>query len=133
VKGRHLLHLFAVVIFAGCHTGKAVPASPEASHVQLVKAVGAHCHQLGDIFGTASSGSQEVANRDARNDLRNKAHATGATHVELQGTSSARVPGPMRRDELIEITVAGVAYDCNPRSNASPGASDDPPEAPRPT
>jgi Domain of unknown function (DUF4156) len=53
---------------------------------------------------------KEQAMQEARSDVRNKAVALGATHVELQSTSNEKKGGVW--GARYEITLSGVAYRC---------------------
>src|SRR5438128_8007376 len=81
-----------VVASAGCMGAfdKRVALVPGAVRVELVSAAVIGCEPLGDVFGQASAeGDMEQAVREARNDVRNKAFAIGATHVVLQNSAAA--------------------------------------------
>ncbi|HET7499725.1 MAG TPA: DUF4156 domain-containing protein [Kofleriaceae bacterium] len=90
---------------------KRVALRPEASHVELMTGRPDGCQALGDVIGSATvEGDKEQAIQEARNDVRNKAAALGATHIELQTTSNERKSGMWHAQ--YEITLSGVAYRC---------------------
>jgi hypothetical protein len=100
-------------VLAGCagSMDKRVTLRPEAARVELVTSHPEACQSLGDVVGSASvEGNQQQATVEARNDVRNKADALGATHVELQTSSNERKGGVWTARS--EVTLVGVAYRC---------------------
>jgi uncharacterized protein DUF4156 len=88
-----------------------VTLHPDAARVELVAGGVEGCHTLGDVVGSASvEGDETQATLEARNDVRNKAAALGATHVALQTNSGERKAGMWR--PRYQMTLAGVAYRC---------------------
>jgi hypothetical protein len=90
---------------------KRVELNPNAAHVQLVTAPPTGCASVGDVSGVARvEGDDGKAVQEARNDIRNKAAAIGATHVELQTNNSEKKSGAW--ETSVQVTLAGVAYRC---------------------
>lgn len=88
-----------------------VTLHPGAARVELVAGGIEGCQSLGDVVGSASvEGDEQQATLEARNDVRNKAAAMGATHVALQTNSGERKAGMWR--PRYQMTLAGVAYRC---------------------
>jgi Domain of unknown function (DUF4156) len=110
--------LFVVVSLAfgllcACVGGldRRVTLHPQAAGVEIVTGHPEGCRPLGDVAGSASiEGSQEQAVLEARNDVRNKAAALGATQVELQTSNNAKQVGVW--SARYEVTISGVAYQC---------------------
>ena len=103
----------ALGVLGGCAGAmdKRVALRPEANRVELMTGRPEGCQALGDVIGSASvEGDKEQATQEARSDVRNKAAALGATHVELQSTSNERKAGMWQ--PRYEITLSGVAYRC---------------------
>lgn len=90
---------------------KRVTLHPQAASVEIATGHPQGCRSLGDVVGSASvEGNQEQAVLEARNDVRNKAAALGATQVELQTNNNAKQPGVW--SARYEVTISGVAYHC---------------------
>lgn len=88
-----------------------VTLHPQAAGVEIATGHPEGCRALGDVVGSASvEGSQEQAVLEARNDVRNKAAALGATQVELQTSNNGKQPGVW--SARYEVTISGVAYQC---------------------
>lgn len=105
----------ALVLCAFCACAgsldKRVVLRPEAARVELVTGQPEGCQSLGDVVGSASiEGDKDQATLEARNDVRNKAAALGATHVALQTSSGESKPGMWAARH--EMTLSGVAYRC---------------------
>lgn len=111
---RSALRLLLIPAVLGACAGsldKRVALHPQAAGVELTTGHAEGCQSLGDVVGSASvEGDQDQATLDARNDLRNKAAALGATRVELQTSGGGKRPGMWRA--RYEVSLSGVAYRC---------------------
>jgi hypothetical protein len=108
-----LVSMAALGVLGSCAgtMDKRVTLRPEATRIELVTGRPEGCQALGDVIGSASvEGDKEQAMQEARNDVRNKAAALGATHVELQSTSNEKKGGMW--GARYEMTLSGVAYGC---------------------
>jgi hypothetical protein len=104
--------LVSVAALGGCVVPeKRVVVRPEAARVELVTGRPEGCQVVGDVSGSANvEGEKEQAMQEARNDVRNRAAAQGATHVELQ-TSNGEVLGGVWGPRY-QVALMGVAYRC---------------------
>jgi hypothetical protein len=108
-----LYFVSALGLLAACAGAmdKRVTLHPEAAQVELRTGRPEGCQGLGDVVGSASvEGSLEQATLEARNDVRNKAAALGATLVDLQTNNDQKKGGMW--GARYEVTLAGVAYRC---------------------
>lgn len=84
---------------------------PGAERIRLVNQEPPGCAQLGDVIGKSQAEAEpEAALQGARNDLRNRAQAMGATHVIVQNSASDKAFGMWRPAQ--ETVVSGVALKC---------------------
>lgn len=120
------------LVLSGCSGAmdKRAKLDPPASRVELVTVNPSGCENLGDVSGIARvEGDDGEAAQEARNDIRNKAAAKGATHVVLQTNNSEEKSGAWATS--IQVTLTGVAYQCEgveePASTVAAQASTAPP------
>jgi hypothetical protein len=85
-----------------------VDLTPEAETVEFaMEAPSAHTHKLlGQVVGQAAAKDVEVAQEAAKNDLRNKAAALGASLVTID--ENLGVPMPLA--EKTKVKLVGRAY-----------------------
>jgi hypothetical protein len=121
------------MVLSGCSGAmdKRAKLDPAASRVELVTAKPNGCENLGDVSGIARvEGDDGEAAQEARNDIRNKAAAKGATHVELQTNNAEEKSGAWATS--IQVTLTG-AYHCDsvhePTSTVAAQTSVTPPVA----
>lgn len=110
---RNLMRRAAVaagaLVLLGCM--RVATLRPGAERIRLVNQEPPGCDQLGDVTGKSTAERDpEAALQGARNDLRNRAQAMGATHVVLQNSSSDKVFGVFTPAQ--ETVVSGVALRC---------------------
>ena len=105
------LAIVPVLFTIGCMDER-IALTPGAEKIRISTSIPQGCEILGDVMGRASvEGEQSEAMADARNDIRNKASALGATDVELQTNNAQEKMGVMK--PRIEVTITGVAHRCS--------------------
>jgi hypothetical protein len=108
MKTRALGIAVAVAVFSGC--SHLVALQPPGTRVTIVTAAPSQCNDAGEVFGKSNADDSEEAMVGARNDLRNRAGAKGATHVVLETNNNRAVMGNWGRG--IEVLLGGRALKC---------------------
>lgn len=100
------------VVLAAC---AAKPVTPGAEHVMLVTEAPEGCQFLGEVVGSQGNWwTDDVTSTKnkmvgARNEMRNEAHAMGATHIHLMESRNTQSKVSF---DVTNTTVIGNAYKC---------------------
>ena len=93
------LAVLVLFLFAGCVAAKVTPAG---QRVKIIENKPVGCKDLGQVYGSASTGVGYWNSEYARNQIRNRAASRGANIIALDSTTNT--------NERIALT--GEAYRC---------------------
>jgi hypothetical protein len=100
-----------IALFLGCASApsQTIPLAPDAAQVEIVtEAIDREKYEfVGDVQGEAKASDIGEANKNARNDMRNKAAALGATVVILDTNTAANAMDWTGRNKVV---LAGRAF-----------------------
>jgi len=114
LSGRSVVSRWLVVLMlAGCAGAEHVALQPNAEQIEIVTgSVDRNALQfLGDVQGEAKSSDIGEANQNARNDIKNKAAALGATIVVIDTNTAANAMDWTGRNKVV---LAGRAFRSKP-------------------